>query len=67
MQRARNMLRAVVENIPEMLIVKDANSGRYVFINRAGEQLLDVARDELIGHVAHEVFSREQADRNRGA
>src|SRR5690606_24690955 len=31
--RARNMLSAVVENIPEMLLVKDVHSGRYVFIN----------------------------------
>ncbi len=38
--RGRNMLGAVVENIPETLIVKDAQSGRYVFINRAGEALL---------------------------
>ncbi len=63
LQRARNMLRAVVENIPEMLIVKDAHSGRYVFINRAGEELLGLAKDQLIGRTSHEVFSREQADR----
>ncbi len=63
LQRARNMLRAVVENIPEMLIVKDAHSGRYVFINRAGEELLGIAKDQLIGRISHEVFSREQADR----
>ncbi len=44
LQRARNMLRAVVENIPEMLVVKDAHSGRYVFINRAGEELLGVGQ-----------------------
>jgi diguanylate cyclase (GGDEF)-like protein/PAS domain S-box-containing protein len=63
LQRARNMLRAVVENIPEMLIVKDAKSGRYVFINRAGEELLGIPKEDLIGRVTHEVFSREQADR----
>ena len=63
LQRARNMLRAVVENIPEMLIVKDARSGRYAFINRAGEELLGITKDALIGRVSHEVFPREQADR----
>ena len=62
LQRARNMLSAVVENIPEMLVVKDANSGRYIFINRAGEQLLGAAKDELIGRTTEEVFSKDQAD-----
>jgi diguanylate cyclase (GGDEF)-like protein/PAS domain S-box-containing protein len=62
LQRARNMLRAVVENIPEMLVVKDAHSGRYVFINRAGEELLGVSKDQLIGRLSREVFSRDQAD-----
>jgi diguanylate cyclase (GGDEF)-like protein/PAS domain S-box-containing protein len=46
-----------------MLIVKDAKSGRYVFINRAGEELLCIPKEDLIGRVTHEVFSREQADR----
>ncbi|MET0869005.1 MAG: EAL domain-containing protein [Pseudorhodoplanes sp.] len=62
LQRARNMLRAVVENIPEMLVVKDAVSGRYVFINRAGEELLGIAKDELIGRDSREIFPREQAE-----
>ena len=62
LQRARNMLRAVVENIPEMLVVKDAQSGRYVFINRAGEQLLGATKDDLIGRTTAEVFPKEQAE-----
>jgi diguanylate cyclase (GGDEF)-like protein/PAS domain S-box-containing protein len=62
LQRARNMLRAVVENIPEMLVVKDAHSGRYVFINRAGEELLGVSKEQLIGRLSCEVFNRRQAD-----
>ena len=57
LQRARNMLRAVVENIPEMLIVKDASSGRYVFVNRAGEELLGVAKEDMIGTTTRR-FSR---------
>jgi diguanylate cyclase (GGDEF)-like protein/PAS domain S-box-containing protein len=46
-----------------MLIVKDARSGRYVFINRAGEELLGIPKEDLIGRVTHEVFSHDQADR----
>lgn len=62
LQRARNMLRAVVENIPEMLVVKEADTGRYIFINRAGEELLGATKDELIGKTTRDVFPKEQAD-----
>ncbi len=63
LRRMRNMLHAVVENIPEMLVVKDIKTGRYEFINRAGEDLLGMSRDQLIGRESHEVFAREEADR----
>ena len=62
LQRARNMLAAVVENIPEMLVVKDARTGRYVFINRAGEQLLGTTKDDLIGKTTEEIYPKDQAD-----
>jgi len=60
--RARNMLGAVVENIPEMLIVKDAKSGRYVFINRASESFFGVPKEEVIGKTTREVYSKDKAD-----
>jgi diguanylate cyclase (GGDEF)-like protein/PAS domain S-box-containing protein len=59
--RARHMLRAVVENIPEMLIVKDAVTRRYVHINRAGESFLGIQRENLIGRTSAEIFPGEQA------
>jgi diguanylate cyclase (GGDEF)-like protein/PAS domain S-box-containing protein len=61
LERARNMLGAVVENIPEMLVVKDAQTGRYIFVNRAGEKLMGVTRDELIGRTTEEIFDPDQA------
>ncbi len=60
--RTRNMLRAVVDNIPEMLIVKDAQSGRYIFINRAGESFFGIPKDEVIGRTTSEVYSKERAE-----
>jgi diguanylate cyclase (GGDEF)-like protein/PAS domain S-box-containing protein len=62
LQRARNMLRAVVENIPEMLVVKDAKTGIYVFVNRAGEELLGTTKEDLLGKTTEEIFSKDQAD-----
>src|SRR5439155_2879488 len=35
---------------------------RYVLMNRAGEQLLGVARDQVIGKNAHEFFPKDVAD-----
>jgi len=60
--RTRNMLRAVVDNIPEMLIVKDAQSGRYIFINRAGESFFGIPKDEVIGKTAADVYPRDHAN-----
>ena len=60
--RVRNMLGAVVENIPEMLIVKDAKSGRYIFINRAGESFLGFPKDEVIGKTTAELHPKERAN-----
>jgi diguanylate cyclase (GGDEF)-like protein/PAS domain S-box-containing protein len=62
LQRARHMLRAVVENIPEMLVVKDARTGVYVFVNRAGEDLLGAKKEDLIGKTTEEIFDKDQAD-----
>lgn len=60
--RTRNMLAAVVENVPETLIVKDARSGRYIFINRAGEALFGLPKNEIIGRTTAELHPREFAN-----
>jgi diguanylate cyclase (GGDEF)-like protein/PAS domain S-box-containing protein len=62
LQQARNMLRAVVENIPEMLVVKDARTGHYVYVNRAGEELLGACKEDLIGKTTEEIFPKDLAD-----
>jgi diguanylate cyclase (GGDEF)-like protein/PAS domain S-box-containing protein len=59
--RTRSFLDTVIENIPATIFVKDARERRFVFLNRAGENLLGVTRDDLIGKRADEVFSEEQA------
>ncbi len=59
--RTRSFLDTVIENIPATIFVKDARERRFVFLNRAGENLLGVTRDDLIGKRAGDVFSKEQA------
>ncbi|MBZ9820804.1 putative bifunctional diguanylate cyclase/phosphodiesterase [Mesorhizobium sp. CA4] len=60
MRRAREFLDTVIENIPVMLFAKEA--GRYVLMNRAGEGLLGIPREELIGKTDAELFPPEDAE-----
>ncbi|HXW24087.1 MAG TPA: EAL domain-containing protein [Xanthobacteraceae bacterium] len=62
LRRTRAFLDAVVENIPAMLFVKEAKEHRYVLFNRAGEELLGIARAELIGRNDHDLFPKREAD-----
>jgi PAS domain S-box-containing protein len=59
---ARMFLGAVVENIPDMIFVKDAAELRFVLFNRAGEDLLGYPRDQLLGKNDYDFFTREEAD-----
>jgi PAS domain S-box-containing protein len=57
----RRFLDSVIEHIPHMVFVKEAAGLRFVRLNRAGEQLLGIPREELLGHSVGELFSAEQA------
>jgi PAS domain S-box-containing protein len=62
LERSQELLNAVVESIPDTVFLKDiSNKFQYVLVNSAGEQLLGKDRQELLGHVDHELFPREQA------
>ncbi|MDX8514322.1 sensor domain-containing protein [Mesorhizobium captivum] len=61
MRRAREFLDTVIENIPVMLFAKEAGQHRYVLMNRAGEELLGIPREELIGKTDSELFPSEEA------
>ena len=54
-------LRNIVDNIPAIVIVKDAAKLSYVAINKAGEELLGYSRDEMLGKNARDFFPEEQA------
>ena len=64
-QRRETELRDIIENIPEMLFVKDAESLRFVRFNRAGERLLGLDRRELLGRDDGDFFPPEQAEHFR--
>jgi diguanylate cyclase (GGDEF)-like protein/PAS domain S-box-containing protein len=62
LSRTRAFLDTVIENVPAMLFVKEPQEQRYILVNRAGERLLGVSRDELIGRNDHDLYAREQAE-----
>jgi two-component system sensor kinase FixL len=57
-----DFLFSILENIPDMVFIKDAQHLRFVFMNRAGEELLGISRDELVGKTDHDFFPQDQAE-----
>lgn len=60
--RSETFLRSIIENIPYMIFVKEAEELRFVRLNGAGEQLLGFSREELLGKNDYDFFPKEQAD-----
>ncbi|TRZ79372.1 PAS domain-containing sensor histidine kinase [bacterium] len=56
------LLTSIIENIPNMIFLKDARELRFVRFNRAGEKLLGYKRAELLGKNDYDFFTKEQAD-----
>ena len=60
--KSRHFMDSLVENLPEMVFVKDARELRFVRVNRAAEKLLGLTRQTLIGKNDYDFFPKEQAD-----
>jgi PAS domain S-box-containing protein len=55
-------LDSIVENLPNMIFVKEAHDLRFQRINKAGESLLGLPRDKLIGKSDFDLFPMAQAE-----
>jgi PAS domain S-box-containing protein len=64
LKRASDLLNAVVENLPDMVLLKEpsGNGFRYLLVNAAGEKLLGRDRSEIIGRTERDIFPPEEAD-----
>jgi diguanylate cyclase (GGDEF)-like protein/PAS domain S-box-containing protein len=60
--RTRTFLDTIVDHVPASLVVKNVQDRRYVLINRAGEKLFGLPREEVIGKTSAEIFEKEEAD-----
>jgi PAS domain S-box-containing protein len=62
LRRSEAFLDSVVENIPDMIFIKDVDDLRFVRFNRAGEELLGHPREELVGKSDYDFFPKDEAD-----
>lgn len=62
LRESERFLHQIVENLPDMVFVKDAHDLRFRRFNRAGERLLGFDRDDLIGRNDYDFFPRDEAD-----
>jgi diguanylate cyclase (GGDEF)-like protein/PAS domain S-box-containing protein len=62
LERTRNFLNVVIENIPATILVKYASDFRIALINNAGEQLFGVSRDQIIGRTTRYLSSAVEAE-----
>lgn len=53
---------SIVEHCPDMIFVKDAKTLRFERFNRAGEELLGIPREELLGKCDLDFFPRDEAE-----
>ncbi|MES2856440.1 MAG: PAS domain S-box protein, partial [Bdellovibrionota bacterium] len=60
--QAYRFVDSVLENIPNMIFVKDATDLKFVRFNKAGEELLGVSKTDLIGKNDYDFFPKSEAD-----
>jgi len=61
------LLDVIFENIPTLVYLKDAKEQRYVRVNRAMEEFLDMKREDVVGKTDFDLFTASTAMRNRAA
>jgi two-component system, sensor histidine kinase len=61
LRESQIFLDSVIENIPNMIFVKDAKNLRFVRFNRAGEDLLGQSAKDLIGKNDFDLFPKDEA------
>jgi PAS domain S-box-containing protein len=59
---AEKFLNSVIDNIPNMIFIKDATELRFIRVNHAGEQLLGLTTQELMGKNDYDFFPESQAE-----
>ena len=56
LRKSERYLESVLENIPSMVYLKEAETLRFVRVNRAGEEMLGMPREQMLGRNDHDFF-----------
>lgn len=62
LRRANAFLDSIIENIPLMVFMKEAEQLRFVRFNKSGEELLGHSREALLGKNDYDFFPKDQAE-----
>ena len=62
LRRTRELLDLVFEHLPSLVAVREVPSGRFLSLNRAGERITGLARDQVVGRNWHEIYGRHIAE-----
>ncbi|HET9571822.1 MAG TPA: ATP-binding protein [Bacteroidales bacterium] len=62
-QENEDFVTGILENIPDMIFVKDAKTSKYVLVNKAVEENMGWKRSDLIGKCESDLYPAEVADK----
>ncbi len=61
-RKNRDFLESIIENIPNMVFLKEARELRFFRMNKAGQRLLGYSPKDLLGKNDYDFFPKEEAD-----
>lgn len=62
LRHSEAFIASVVDNLPNMVFIKDAKTLRFVRMNKAGERLLGFTERDLVGKNDYDFFPKDEAD-----
>lgn len=62
LEEKKNELEKIIDTIPSMIFIKDAKDLKFTYFNEAGERLLGIPKEEMIGKSDYDFFPKDQAD-----
>ncbi len=62
LRESEAVITSVVENLPSMIVVKEAKGLTFVRVNKAGEDCIGCSREELVGKTDYDLFGEAEAD-----
>lgn len=62
LKNTESFLSLILENLPNLIFVKDAETLKFTYINKSGEDLTGFNKDFIIGKSVYDIYNKEIAD-----